>query len=369
MAGLCAAVRAVELGTRTVVLEKGTRAGGSMALSSGVVWRHRSFDEFRRECQGGDPALQRLVWERLDSALAWLIGRGAPVVSRETGNPLTTGVRYDPPGLVATLLNALPAGALRLGTELASTEGRVVLATGGFAASPELVARWIAPAARLRLRGNPGSTGGGLEHALARGAALTPGMDGFYGRAMPDAPWDERDFVPAAQVYARHARIFDEEGEEFFRAEDVSWSETNVAQATARREGARAYYLVAKDALDRRVRDRTVRELVDAAPAAARVPVEELPFAAPPGTVAAVRVVAAITHTIGGLRIDTHARVLDGAGIPIPGLWAAGVDVGGVSTGGYASGLAQALVLGLVAAESAMSVQNKTPYEGPYPAR
>ena len=34
-------------------------------------------------------------------------------------------------------------------------------------------------------------------------------------------------------------------------------------------------------------------------------------------------------------------------------LYAAGVDVGGVATGGYASGLAQALVLGLVAAESA----------------
>jgi hypothetical protein len=34
------------------------------------------------------------------------------------------------------------------------------------------------------------------------------------------------------------------------------------------------------------------------------------------------------------------------------GLWAAGVDAGGVATGGYASGLAQALVLGLAAAES-----------------
>jgi hypothetical protein len=32
-------------------------------------------------------------------------------------------------------------------------------------------------------------------------------------------------------------------------------------------------------------------------------------------------------------------------------VWAAGVDAGGVATGGYASGLAQALVLGLAAAE------------------
>jgi len=37
------------------------------------------------------------------------------------------------------------------------------------------------------------------------------------------------------------------------------------------------------------------------------------------------------------------------------GLYAAGVEVGGVSAGGYTSGLAAALVFGLVAAESARS--------------
>ena len=59
-----------------------------------------------------------------------------------------------------------------------------------------------------------------------------------------------------------------------------------------------------------------------------------------------MRVHAAVTHTLGGLKIDTDARAADG-------IWAAGVDAGGVALGGYASGLAQALVLGLVAAESA----------------
>jgi hypothetical protein len=61
----------------------------------------------------------------------------------------------------------------------------------------------------------------------------------------------------------------------------------------------------------------------------------------------AVHVAGAVTHTIGGLQVDTQARV-----VGVEGLWAAGVDVGGVATGGYASGLAQALVLGLAAAES-----------------
>jgi succinate dehydrogenase/fumarate reductase flavoprotein subunit len=57
-----------------------------------------------------------------------------------------------------------------------------------------------------------------------------------------------------------------------------------------------------------------------------------------------------ITHTIGGLRIDESARV-----VGADGLYAAGADAGGISTGGYASGLAAALVFGRIAAESALN--------------
>src|SRR6185369_4803849 len=64
----------------------------------------------------------------------------------------------------------------------------------------------------------------------------------------------------------------------------------------------------------------------------------------------AIHVAAAVTHTLGGLRVDEHACV---AGTD--GIWAAGVDAGGIASGGYASGLAQALVLGLAAAESIVS--------------
>jgi predicted oxidoreductase len=56
---------------------------------------------------------------------------------------------------------------------------------------------------------------------------------------------------------------------------------------------------------------------------------------------------------MGGLRVDTSARVLRPDGQPVEGLYAAGVDAGGISLGGYSSGLAQALVLGLAAAENA----------------
>jgi predicted oxidoreductase len=78
----------------------------------------------------------------------------------------------------------------------------------------------------------------------------------------------------------------------------------------------------------------------------------KLPFTPPAGARVGVRVSPGITHTIGGLLIDERARVLRGDGAPVDRLYAAGADVGGISTGGYASGLAAALVFGRVAAES-----------------
>ena len=350
MAGLVAAARLRELGRAAIVREKGTRLGGSMLLSSCVIWRHRTWEDVRRECPAGDEALQRLVFERLDDALAWLRQLGAPVIREERGNPLTSGTRFDPRGLTETL--GAHAGEVELETDGVKGDA-TILCTGGFAASSDLVTRYIAPAASLRLRANQWSTGDGLTHALERGAALTGGMGEFYGRNMPDAPWDETQLVSASQLYGRYARIFDEDGTEFFQAEDVSWSETNVVQATARRPHARAFYLLDDEALSAQVRDRTVAEIVETAPSEARVAPAELPFVPPAGTVEAVRVIASITHTIGGLRIDDQARVLREDGGVVDGLWAAGVDAGGVATGGYASGLAQALVLGLAAAESA----------------
>jgi succinate dehydrogenase/fumarate reductase flavoprotein subunit len=332
MAGLVAAARARELGVPAVVYEKGSRTGGSMLLSSGVVWRHRDWHDFRQECPGGDERLQRLVWERLDDALAWLVALGAPVVWEETENQRTTGKRFDTRGLTRVLARACERVELGRSAPLGTGEP-IVLATGGFGGSPSLVARYVAPDAPLRVRANPWSTGDGLVHALEAGASLTPGMDEFYGRNMPDTAWDEDDFVSASQLYASHARIFDENGVEFFDARDVSWSETNVVQATAHRPGALAYYLLREEDIHR-------------ATAPLLAP-DELPFEAPPGTTAGVRVVASITHTIGGIRVDENACV-----VGVEGLWAAGVDAGGVATGGYASGLAQALVLGLAAAES-----------------
>ena len=203
MAGLVAAARAHELGLRPRVTEKGTRPGGSMLLSSGVVWRHREWDDFRSECPGGDPALQRLVWERLDDALDWLESLGAEPLWTETGNPRTVGRRYDPRALTALL-----ARDVELETPLAADAGSpLVLACGGFA-------KRLAEERGLLLRANRWSDGAALDLARSRGAAVTAGLDEFYGRVLPAPPARVRDedFVPLAQLYGRWARVFADDG-------------------------------------------------------------------------------------------------------------------------------------------------------------
>jgi succinate dehydrogenase/fumarate reductase flavoprotein subunit len=327
MAGLVCAARARELGLAPRLIEKGTRAGGSMLLSSGVIWRHLGWGQFRAECPGGDPGLQRLIWERLDEALDWLVSLGAEPVWQDTENPLTTGKRFDPRALTELL-----ARDVQLETPLpADAEPPLVLATGGFA-------KRLAEAKGLLLRANPWSDGAGLGYATARGATVTSGMDEFYGRAMPAPPARirEEDFVPLSQLYGRWARVYTEEGRDITPS-SVSWSENDLAQ----RIGARAWYVLNDEGLEH------ARERVEAARAAGGAVVDprELPFETPADSRVAVHVAAAVTHTIGGIRIDTKARALDGVHV-------AGVDAGGVATGGYSSGLAQALVLGLVAAEA-----------------
>jgi putative NAD(P)-binding protein/FAD binding domain-containing protein len=318
MAGLVAAARLRELGHQPRVLEKGTRPGGSMLLSSCVVWRHLEWERFREECPGGDERLQRLVWERLDGGLRWLESLGAEPVWRDTENPLTTGRRYEPQALARLLVEA--AGGVELETPLPEyAVSPLLLATGGF---PGRLARERG----LLLRANPWSEGDGLDLALARGAVTTPGMDEFYGRVMPAPPAQigEEGFVPLAQLYGREARVFTDEWREI-TPQHVAWHENDLAQLI----GQRAWYVVAE-----------TNERIEAARAAGGSVVEREEGLA-------VHVAAAVTHTIGGLAVDAGAHVTG-----VDGLWAAGVDAGGVATGGYASGLAQALVLGLAAAES-----------------
>ena len=337
MAGLAAAARARELGAETLVLEKGDRAGGSMLLSSGVIWRHRTLDGFRADCPGGDPELQQVIVEQLDEAIEWLESLGAPVLEQETGNPRTIGKRFDTRGLTDALLRVIGDDSVRLLERgLTPSQEPLVLCTGGFHVR-------LARELGLPIRGNPWSEGDGLDLALERGGETAGALDEFYGRAMPAGiAIDEAEFVPLSQLYGQFAEVVSEDGTQRFEGE-VSWSETNLVQAIARWPGGRAWYRVHESRLRERVRERTVGDMIEQARAAGAVVREEPPFTS-------VLVQASVTQTLGGILVDSRSRV-----VGAENLFAAGADAGGIATGGYSSGLAAALVFGRIAAEEALS--------------
>jgi fumarate reductase flavoprotein subunit len=331
MAGLCAAARARELGAQPVVLEKGSRPGGSMLLSSCVVWRYRTFEDFRAECPRGDEALQRAVFDGFDEALEWLVSLGPEVVWEDTPNPRTTGKRFDPRSLTEALVRA--AGDVRIGHGLGTAPGTwpeqpMVLATGGFAVR-------YANEHGLLVRCNPWSEGDGLDFARACGAEVGGDLEEFYGRAMPAPPAriGEEDYVRLSQLWDGEARVVNENGDEFFPG-PPAWHESDLAQAIARQPGSTAWFIVPAELRD--------DPRVVAAREAGGTVIEQ------DGTLR-LHVAAAVTHTQGGIEVDSKARV-----VGVDGLFAAGADVGGISTGGYSSGLAAALVLGRIAAESAL---------------
>jgi succinate dehydrogenase/fumarate reductase flavoprotein subunit len=295
----------------------------------------------------------------------------------------------------------MPAGELR---EIHARH--TLLATGGFGGDPDLRAELIHPQARdLPLRANRFSRGDGLRLARGVGAQFGPDNAGFYGHLMATGVRlrDEDDYAALSIFQSEHAVMFNLHAERFVdetlgdhlttlalleqpeargllihdqRAQDlleipyVEGVLPNDFFANVYNRGARA--AIAQDvdelaylpeewgydgtaireallAFNRACADGTVDppRTHDAAP------IDRPPFYV-------VEAVPAITFTLGGLLIDTSARVLGEDGRPLDGLLAAGADAGGGYVRAYAGGLAWALVFGLRAAQTALQHQEVT---------
>ena len=77
------------------------------------------------------------------------------------------------------------------------------------------------------------------------------------------------------------------------------------------------------------------------------------------GPFCAVKVIPGSFGTFAGLKTDAHARVVDSAGAPIPGLYAAGTDMASVMGGHYPAGginLGPAMTFGYIAGRHAAGV-------------
>jgi fumarate reductase flavoprotein subunit len=258
-----------------------------------------------------------------------------------------------------------PAGARR---DLAARH--VLLADGGFQANPELVARYITRA--YQVRGGAGDTGDGLLMGLSAGGVPVQ-MRGFYGHCLfGDVRADTRLWPePEPAALLRAGAVVGPDG---LRFTDESGGNHHVAAAIAAHPVPDGCWLVFDEtAWQTEGREGLLPPNPTLTDAGGFVPVATdlstlaestgLPVSGlrasvdSPGPYRAVRLIAGITFTLGGLLVDAGARVLDGDERPIPGLLAAGGTMGGLNGGpraGYAGGWSEAATFGLLAAETAL---------------
>jgi succinate dehydrogenase/fumarate reductase flavoprotein subunit len=291
MAGLVAGLELAESGADVTVLEKAPTPGGSMRISNGIVWTYGSFEELRERSPDGEPALQRLLVDRIEDDLAWLESVGADLVTPEFDVP-GPGKTIDPPAFTDHMVERIEAagGSVRLempldslavedgtvvGVEATGPDGKrvtidadaVVVATGGFQGNEQLVEQHVTDATEnLYLRSNPWSTGDGLLAATEVGGKTTAGLGTFYGHTMAAPPADISPdrFADATQYYGFAAVALDRTGERFTDESESALEET-LTQDIATETDGRAYYVFDETIADRVFGSKTADEIFETA--------------------------------------------------------------------------------------------------------
>lgn len=424
--GLAAAVAAHDAGISVAVVEKLARPGGNSSLSTGSVPGAGS--RFQREA-GIEDSPERLVTDLLATAghhqadgltrrmaeqsaplVEWLIDdlgarmelvtaykhvghsvprlhaprsrRGQDLVDDLLGFVSDRGIPLAVGNPVDRLLveDGAVCGAVIAGEPVRAA--KVLLATNGFAANREMVARWCPEIAPAEYFGALGSTGEAAVWGEEIGAALG-NMGAYQGYAAVAYPqgsllsWTTIEkggilvsadgsrfgnedagysgFAPnvmaqgemAYAVYDRRIHEIAAQEEEYAELAEmggVRWADTP--------EGLADHMEVDGAALAETVAAYNAAARSEGADAYGRTKFELAPLASP---FAIVRVKPGLFHTQGGLMVDEHARVLRPDGSVVANLFAGGGAAAGISgqsgAGGYASGngLLTALALGRLA--------------------
>jgi tricarballylate dehydrogenase len=340
------------------------------------------------EAWGGGPGLMDSLY-RIARAAGVEIEFGAAVTDLIAGDDGVSGVR------------------LRQGGRTREVRAKaVLLACGGFESNTEWRTRYLGPGWDLaKVRGTRFNTGEGLRMALAIGAASAGNWSGCHAvgwdRNAPEfgdlAVGDgfQKHSYPLGVMLNANGERFVDEGADFRNYTYAKYGRAILAQPGQfawQVFDAKVAPLLRDEYRIRRatrVRADTLEALcerledVDAAAALATLAAfnaavkTEVPFdphvkdgrgtvglAVPKSNWAnpidtppfeAYAVTCGVTFTFGGLKIDQSARVVDGEGAPIPGLYAAGELVGGLFYNNYpgGSGLMAGSVFGRIAGASA----------------
>lgn len=276
MAGLVAGVQAVETDIRVAIIEKGNRLGGSMYLSGGNIWTYNSYDEVRSMIPNGNPLLQQLVVDSLSDGWEWLEEHGVEFTDtvEYSGEYSSKGRVMNPTEFTKQMRSTFEAngGEVFLDTPMtklltddvgnvigarSSSDSvtdfqskSVVIATGGFQGSEELVNKYITQNTEsLRLRSNPWSTGDGFEAARDVGAKASGGLDKFYGHSLcgPSAEIPATRFTDASQFYGPQTIALDQRGKRFTDESSASPLEGPLALDIAKHTNDTAYLVLDND--------------------------------------------------------------------------------------------------------------------------
>jgi fumarate reductase flavoprotein subunit len=292
-----------------------------------------------------------------------------------------TDVFADDDGRVRGIEFARPDGSTeRVGCET------LILASGGFAANREMVARFMPEMAAGRNNGHEGSQGiamtlgAKLGGALAdmgayqgyamltepQGLSVPPGVivEGgvivnIEGRRFTDESADIAGMVhPVMEQPGDHCWVIFDAGIEercAYIPETRELKELNAAKSADTIEGLAAQIGVDAVALAATLAEAHAAQAAGVADSQGRTWGADRP---PAPTYLALKVVGAIYHTQGGLQIDGEARVLREDGTALPNVFAGGGaarSVSGPAHWGYlpAMGICTAVTLGRIAGETA----------------
>ena len=448
IAGLSAAVEAAEEGARVVMLEKAPveRRGGNTRFSDAQLRAPHQADQYspinttrdefvedflRVTHRRANRELVEVLADHAAESLDWLTQRG---VAWEPGFPHTATYRRKPVGGGSTMVDVLFGCAERAGVDIrydtaarailqdragrvsgvralgphgfcdVQSRGGVVLATGSFAANPEMRTRYIGPwAENLIVRGSRHNTGEGLLMALDIGAEAV-GQWGDYHSAVLDAFSPRMEGGKTAIYIYQLGVIVNQEGRRFLD-EGIDYRDNTYvtfSKAMVQQPGGVCYCILDQQARRDPAWDRgvftitppkqaqTLEDLARAIDVPVATFAEELrayngavddvaPFVADrkdgksarqiPGQpdksnwalrieeppYLAFAVTGGITFAFGGLKTDALARVIDTRGKVIQGLYAAGETQGELYFHNYpgATSVLRGCVFGRIAGRDA----------------
>jgi fumarate reductase flavoprotein subunit len=437
LAGCAALLAAAEAGQYAVLLEKTGAIGGSTVRSAGLsafagtreqlaqgigdsveLLKKDLMETGRHVC---DEALVDLYCEHQLATYEWLTGHGVRYgeVHAAAGQSVPRSHPTDTTGMLLTLLKAagrlgarllLDTAAERLvredgrvvGVDVRTADGHhrvladaVVLGTGGFARSPELLARFAPQMTDALTAGGDGCTGDGLLMGWQLGAGVvdTPYVKGTYG--IFHEPHPDEDGTGILAVYKgaiavnREGMRFVDESLPYKEIGDAALAQPGVTTWQVFDAGVMAqsndevpiYEFAGRERAGMLLHAETVaglereiglpegslvttvtdynRRLAEGRPdplgrrhlsggVGTPTPIDRPPFYAHPS-----RTVVLATYC--GLTVDTRLRVLDVYGEPIERLYAAGEVIGGFHGGGYMTGtsIGKAGIFGRVAGRHA----------------